>query len=203
MALIGDARPIDVVLLGGGASRRMGRDKASLPVAGRRLIDHVLDDLAELRPPVGRVIVVAPDRLAVPDWVLQTMEDPPGGGPVAGLFAGIETLGLGPADRVAVLTCDAPQAARLLPGLFAAFSPDADGAVAVSGDRTQYLLAAYRVGALLSALDTREPHGLSMHRLVAALNLIESSVDLMLAADLDDPAAVEAWLAARSAADEQ
>ena len=44
--------PVDVVLLGGGGSRRMGTDKASLVVAGRRLIDHLLDDLAALRASV-------------------------------------------------------------------------------------------------------------------------------------------------------
>ena len=94
---------IDVVLLAGGRSSRMGHDKASLPVAGRRLIDHVLDDLAVGWRQLGRTVVVAPSALDVPDWALQTLEDPPGGGPVAGIFAGLAALQSADDDRVLVL----------------------------------------------------------------------------------------------------
>lgn len=188
------AGPVDVVLLGGGASHRMGSDKASLPVAGRRLIDHVLDDLAVQN--VGRVVVVAPDRLEVPDWVLQTMEYPPGGGPVPGLFAGIEALGLDDADAVVVLTCDAPRAARLIGGLAGSLSGETDGVVAHSAGRVQYLLAVYRVGALRRALAGFDgAQGLPMRRLVAGLDLTEVVVDERLAVDLDDPDDVVRWLA--------
>ena len=191
---------IDVVLLAGGRSSRMGHDKASLPVAGRRLIDHVLDDLAVGWRQLGRTVVVAPSALDVPDWALQTLEDPPGGGPVAGIFAGLAALQSADDDRVLVLTCDAPKAARLAPLLAAAAlaNPDADGVLAFADGRAQYLLAAYRVGALRTGLRLIRPsgdaHGASMHRLVAALGTIELTVPAGLATDLDDQVAVARWL---------
>lgn len=194
---------IDVVLLAGGRSSRMGQDKASLAVAGRRLIDHLLDDLVGW-PHLGRTVVVAPVTLAVPDWALQTMEDPPGGGPVAGIFAGLAALEAADADHVLVLTCDAPKAARLAPMLFAAAqaNPDADGVLAVADGRAQYLLAAYRVSALRAGLRLVRPtgaaHGVSMHRLVSGLATTELTVPAELAIDLDDRADVERWLGVHS-----
>lgn len=189
----------DVVLLAGGGSTRMGRDKASMPVAGRRLIDHVLDDLA-CQPDIGRIVVVAPPTLHVPDWTLHTMEEPPGGGPVAGLFAGLGTLGSRPDDHVLVLTCDAPRAARLAPALIAAADacPDADGVLAVANGRPQYLLAVYRVAALRRGLQAISPdrtaHGAAMRRLVETLDVQLLPVADALAADLDDPDDVSRWL---------
>ncbi len=191
--------PVDVVLLGGGGSRRMGTDKASLVVAGRRLIDHLLDELAELAADgqVGRVVVVAPESLELPDWVLQTMENPPGGGPVAGVLAGLDALGSAPDDWFVVLTCDAPRAAALVPELAAAQSPDLDGALVSSEGHVQYLLAGYRVAALRAGLGIRDAHGASMHRLVARLRTRVLPAEPGLATDLDDPAAVDRWLAER------
>ncbi len=189
---------VDVVLLAGGGSSRMGSDKASLPVAGRRLIDHVLDDLTR-QAAVGRVVVVAPETLALPAGLLHTMENPPGGGPVAGLVAGLAALGSGPADRVVVLTCDAPRAGRLVPQLTGPELSDAEAVIATSGGRPQYLLACYRVGALLRALKLIRPdgtaHGASMHRLVAGLDVTLVPVEDWLALDLDDPDDVARWLA--------
>lgn len=189
------ARQIDVVLLGGGRSRRMGQDKASLVVAGRRLIDHVLDDLAGL-PQVSRVVVVAPDELPVPPGVLQTMEEPPGGGPVAGLLAGLDELGSHPDDWVGVLTCDAPRAARLIPQLFAAAlgNPGVDGVLADAGGRRQYLCAVYRARALRAGV-VGSAHGHPMHRLASRLRTIDLRVSDELATDLDDMVDVSRFLA--------
>lgn len=193
---------IDVVLLAGGRSTRMGHDKASLPVAGRRLIDHVLDELAGW-PDLGSVVVVAPDTLAVPAWVLQTMESPPGGGPVAGLFAGLAALDAADDAHVLLLTCDAPRAARLAGRLVATAerSPGLDGVLARAGGRPQYLLAVYRVAGLRRGLSAIRPdgdaHGAPMRRLVAELATTELEVPAELAADLDDPDEVQLWLADR------
>lgn len=194
-------RQVDVVLLGGGRSRRMGQDKASLVVAGRRLIDHVLDDLAGL-PEVGRVVVVAPDELPVPPGVLQTMEEPPGGGPVAGLLAGLDELASRPQDWVGVLTCDAPRAARLIPQLLTAAlgNPDVDGVLADAGGRRQYLCAVYRVHALRAGV-VGSAHGHPMHRLASRLHTVDLQVSDDLATDLDDMADVSRFLAKSSEPD--
>ena len=89
---------LDVIVLAGGTGRRLGGAcKPDVLVAGRRMLDHVLDGVAGLRGrglPAGRVVVVAPQQVALPDGVLRALEDPPLGGPVAGVAAGLGALGL-------------------------------------------------------------------------------------------------------------
>lgn len=190
--------PVSVVLLAGGNSTRMGQDKASMLVAGRRLIDHVLEDLAgqRRRGTVSEVVVVAPPELTVPDWVHQTMEEPAGGGPVAGVFAGLAELGLADGDWVVVLTCDAPHSARLVP-MLSELTPRSSCLVSTTSGRLQYLLAGYRVGALRKALGELRPdgsaQGLAMRTLVARLRVGRVQAPTELTLDLDDPADVARW----------
>lgn len=93
--------PYDAVVLAGGAATRLGGvDKPALPVGGRALLDRVLRavDSAERR------IVVGPQRATeVP--VTWCREEPPGGGPAAGVAA---ALPLVRAPWVALLAGDLP-----------------------------------------------------------------------------------------------
>ena len=83
----GDEAPFDAIILAGGAGRRLGgRDKSALTVAGRPLLSRVLQAVIRAR----RVVVVG--QVEVPDGVGQVSEDPPGGGPVAGIAAGLAEL---------------------------------------------------------------------------------------------------------------
>ncbi|WIM68622.1 NTP transferase domain-containing protein [Corynebacterium breve] len=79
-------------------------------------------------------------------------EDPPFGGPVAGIAAGVSRLST---DFVAVLSVDAPRSARLLPALYSAVeSSTSDCAVVRSSDGfVQPLCALWRKTSLLAALD--------------------------------------------------
>lgn len=176
--------PHDAVVLAGGAASRLGGvDKAEVAVAGRALLDRVLDATAGAR----RVVVVGPARLARPG-VTTVLEDPPLGGPVAGVEAGLAALGAwaagesvadGVPAHVLVLACDAAFAAWAVPDLLAAAaaSPAADGAAVVDTDgRPQHLLAVYRRDALGAALDRLRADGgvrdRSVRRLVAGLDLV-------------------------------
>jgi molybdopterin-guanine dinucleotide biosynthesis protein A len=105
------------IILTGGASRRMGTDKAALSWGGRRAVDLC----ADLARAVGAVEVVTAGREA---FGLPHASDPkPLGGPVGGVRAGLARLG---AARVLVLAVDAP---TLTPGdlapLLAAPAPGA------------------------------------------------------------------------------
>jgi len=118
----------DAVVLAGGTGRRLGGVlKPQVTVRGRRLLDHVLDATAGAR----RVVVVAPESVPVPDGVIRTLEDPPHGGPVAGVAAGLAAL-REPAPAVLVLACDLPGAAGAVPRLLAAA---ADGITWPGGPR--------------------------------------------------------------------
>lgn len=73
------------LLLTGGASRRMGTDKALIEVDGKRLVDRVAAVLAAVADPV---IEVGPGWSGLP----AVREDPPGSGPLAALGAGAAAL---------------------------------------------------------------------------------------------------------------
>lgn len=77
------------VVLAGGAARRMGGgDKGLRPIAGRPMLAHVLD---RIRPQVAAVALSAngdPARFA--GFALPVLPDgAPGGGPLAGVLAGL------------------------------------------------------------------------------------------------------------------
>lgn len=96
--------PYTVIVLAGGRSRRMGRDKAWLDAGGRPLIERVLERLVPLAAEM--VVVVAPGTGLLPDLGARVVVDRVlGAGPLGGLHAGLE------ASRTAwsfVAACDMP-----------------------------------------------------------------------------------------------
>jgi molybdopterin-guanine dinucleotide biosynthesis protein A len=154
------------VLSGGGGARLGGVDKASIEVGGRTLLEHALEALVD----VTEVVVVGPE-VPTSRPVRFTREDPPGGGPAAGLLAGIRRLGPTP-TRVVVLAVDMPLVTRdTVRRLVAA--DRGDGAMLVGADgRRQFLCAVYSVQALdHAARDCSSGHGLALRDLVAGLEL--------------------------------
>ncbi len=79
--------PLTVILLAGGASRRMGRDKALLRIRGRRAVDLLAGHYAGL----ANEVLVASGRRRIPRLKVPQIPDPEGPqGPLAGLQAGLE-----------------------------------------------------------------------------------------------------------------
>ena len=163
-----NVRPYDAVVLAGGGARRLGgADKPGVRVGGRALLDRVLGACADA---VRTVVVAAPRPTARPvDWA---REEPPGGGPVAALDAGLRGT---TADRVVVLSADLPfLAPDTVHRLLAALDTGVDGALLADADgRDQPLVAAYRTAALrreLAALGGGLA-GLPLRRLTAGLDL--------------------------------
>lgn len=135
-----------MIVLAGGESSRMGRDKCLLEIAGRSLLDHVLDGLR-----ARRTVVVGPIRpTSTP--VSWTQELPPGGGPVAGIESGLAALDSSTTQVVVVVAADSPFAPRAVPRLLDAL-PGYDAAVLVDEQgNEQPLIAAYRKAALEEAI---------------------------------------------------
>jgi molybdopterin-guanine dinucleotide biosynthesis protein A len=185
----------DAIVLAGGRGRRLGGvDKPEVMVGGVALLDHALAAVAE----ASHVVVVGPPHLARPGVAL-VLEDPPDGGPVAGLAAGLDALPTDGPDLVVVLACDVPGAGRVLPDLLAAVAPPdatttcADGARMIGAEgRPQHLVAVYRRASLRSALGAlRSVRGVAMHRLVDGLRLVDVVGDEQATVDADTWADVE------------
>jgi molybdopterin-guanine dinucleotide biosynthesis protein A len=154
-----------IVLAGGGSTRFGGVDKAQLILEGVSLLDRVLTATSS----ATSTVVVGPVRKTSRpvDW---TIEDPPLGGPVAGIAAG---LSAGTAPIVVLCSCDLPwltaaEVARLVDGI-----GEHDGyGLRDSEGREQRLAAAYRRTALSRALEALgDPRDRAVRHLFAGLDL--------------------------------
>ncbi|MFN2523313.1 MAG: molybdenum cofactor guanylyltransferase [Mycobacteriales bacterium] len=156
------AEPYDAVVLAGGSARRLGgADKPALLVGEVSLLDRVVLAVAD----AATVTCVGPERptARAVTWV---REEPPGGGPVAALAAGLPYV---TADQVALLAADLPfldaATIRLLRD-----AATADGAVLTDADgRDQLLVGVWRTDALRDALPA-EPSGARLGHVLAALD---------------------------------
>jgi molybdopterin-guanine dinucleotide biosynthesis protein A len=125
-----------VILTGGRAQRLGGADKASLELGGSTLLERALTAVEG----ASEIVVVGPE-VPTTRGVTFTREEPAGGGPLAGLAAGIAAVGGGP-EWVVVLAVDMPNVdadtvARLLAAadehVDAAWLTDADGRRQLAG----------------------------------------------------------------------
>lgn len=129
------------LLLTGGASRRMGTDKALLEIGGRRLAERAAEVLRAVCDPVLEVGPAVSGLAAV-------REDPPGQGPLAALGAGAAELRrLGHAGPVLLLAVDMPNVEPPLLRLLAG-RPGPATAVPVADGQPQPLCARYGPDAL-------------------------------------------------------
>jgi molybdenum cofactor guanylyltransferase len=136
-------------VLCGGASRRMGRDKALIVVDGRPLAGRVADALTDAG--AADVSAIGGDRAGLTAAGLDHVPDAwPGEGPLGGVVTALRWASRAPgaADVVVVAACDlvAP-AAGALRATVDALARDVDGDVAVPvvGERRQWVHAAWRV----------------------------------------------------------
>jgi len=210
----GDDRFDAVVLAGGRASRLGGVPKPTLVVEGATLEHHALAAAAD----AARTVVVGPEPTspytagsdpARPGGrdVVRTREDPPFGGPVAGLDAGLRALRRGRtadagdgrhAPWVLVLAVDVPRATGAVPLLRAAVASagagtdagtEPDGAYLVRDGKAQWLVGLYRHDALRRALaevtGADGLAGVAVRQLVARLRCLEVPDAEGLSLDVD------------------
>lgn len=138
------------LVLCGGRSTRMGRDKASLPFGGDTLLARVVEIL---RGVVPDVVLVAREGQAVPDGVAVVRDPAEGLGPLAAIAAGLASLRT---DRAFVAPCDAPLLAPALVRLLLEEAGTSLACVPRIEGRAMPVCAVYRreVAAVASALVT-------------------------------------------------
>ena len=140
-------------VLAGGRSRRMGRPKALVELAGRPLISYPLAavEAAKLEP----VVVAKPDSPLPPLGCRVVREPVEPAHPLRGILSALDGSG---GRAVIVLGCDMPLVAPSLLAWLAGL--DAPAAIPCVGGRLEPLLARYEpavAGPLAAALERRAP----------------------------------------------
>jgi molybdenum cofactor guanylyltransferase len=196
-------RRVTAIVLAGGASQRFAPDKLAAEVEGQPLLDRALASLPEQ---VTVVVVGSVREVARP--VLFTSEDPPGGGPAAGLVAGLRRALADSVDAIMVLPADAPRGGQAAQTLLNRLEdePSAEAVVGVDRHgREQPLLLALRPAAaeaLVAAAGAGGAAGVSARRLLDALRpgLVSHELGPAELWDIDTPDQLLAWQGQSSAA---
>jgi len=172
-------------VLAGGASRRMGRDKALLPYGGRTLVEHVAKTVSEA---VGFVTVIGdPDRLphlgvpVVPDEL-------PGCGPASGIYT---ALRITQTEWNVLVACDMPAVtADILRELLRRAETTERKCVAAVGPygQPEPLCAAYHRRCLPALTRAIRDKQLRMRDFVKEIGAVWVSVDNAALANVNTPA---------------
>ncbi|MBE2997737.1 NTP transferase domain-containing protein [Nocardiopsis sp. HNM0947] len=170
------------VVLAGGAARRMGgADKPGLVVGGRTLLEGVVAAVRD-HSPDSHVVVVGPERSSPAAEYVR--EDPPGGGPVPALRAGLARVH---AARTALLAADLPHLrAADLAALEEAAAPGPGAVYSDAEGHPQWLTGLWHTEVLRGALERYE--GASLRRLLGPLGpVLLRPADERAVADCDTP----------------
>jgi molybdenum cofactor guanylyltransferase len=170
-------------VLTGGASRRMGRDKALLAVAGVPMAVRVARALAS--GGAAPVVAVGGDVEALRALGLDARADPrQGSGPLGGLLTAFEEV---TAPLVVVAACDLARLDGTTVRALVEAIGGADVAVAVT-DRTEPLCAAWRVATAGAPLAAAFDRGVrAVHEAIAGLDAVSVAVDPRRLVNLNEP----------------
>ncbi|WP_078596177.1 molybdenum cofactor guanylyltransferase [Evansella clarkii] len=130
-----------LIVLSGGKSSRMGRNKALLPIEGKAMIQRIFDSLGEEFS--DRILVTnRPEEYAplLPDDVKIVSDVYPGSGPLSGIHAGLLASA---AEYNVVAACDMPFVSRHVAELLVKKSQGFDAVVPRFNRMRQPLFAVY------------------------------------------------------------
>lgn len=179
-----------ILLAGGRASRLGGIDKNALEVDGRTLLEHAVAAAASVG--CTPIVVAGPERPGT-DGVVWVREDPPFGGPVAGIAAALGALDPADGPWTVVLSCDLPGAAAALTRVVRDLVLLGDDVDAVclgdASSRPQWLVGAYRTAALRRAIAALPRGG----RDAAVRDFVAELAVVVLAAPDAETADVDTW----------
>jgi molybdopterin-guanine dinucleotide biosynthesis protein A len=155
-----------VILSGGTAARLSGADKASIEVHGRTLLEYALDAVID----AGEVVVVG-EWVPTNRPVTFTREDPPLGGPAAGVLAGLDAF-VTPPRQLVVLAVDMPRVTLDTIARLRDAATLRDGAVLVDGSGRRSLAYVFDTDVLqIRRPAYGEEFGMSLRALVRDMDL--------------------------------
>ena len=97
------------IVLCGGKSSRMGRDKATLPFGPELMLQRVVRIISQVIDPTAIVVVASPEQVLpqLPDRVIVTRDERPNRGPLEGIATGLRSMP-NYVDAVYATSCDVP-----------------------------------------------------------------------------------------------
>ena len=139
---------VSIAVQAGGRSRRMGRDKALIPLAGKRLIEHVLDHLQGMS---DDLFITTNQPGPLEDLQIRLVPDEiPGRGALYGLRTALQAARY---DDVLIVACDMP---FLQPGLIdhlLSLAGQADVIIPELDGKFEPMSALYRASTCLPEID--------------------------------------------------
>jgi molybdopterin-guanine dinucleotide biosynthesis protein A len=138
---------VSIAIQAGGRSRRMGQDKALIPLGGKRLIEHVIDRLQDLS---DDLFITTNQSQALEDLNLRLVPDEiPGQGAIFGLRTALKAARH---EHVLVVACDMPFVQRNLVEHLLSLVDHADVIIPELDGNYEPMLAVYRSSTCLAAL---------------------------------------------------
>lgn len=159
-----EAQPLPVIVLAGGKSTRLGRDKASEVLAGRTLLQRAVDACADV---ASDFVIVRARGQALPavdaQAEIDVVEDAyPETGPLGGIYTGLSAIAKAAANRgetaagdstagsaathALVVACDMPMLQPTLLRQLARLAPGHDAVVPIRDGLPEPLCAVYAMG---------------------------------------------------------
>jgi len=151
------------VILAGGESRRMGRDKASTLLHGKPLLQHVLEEVE----PLFTDVLISVRELRADMTSQQIIDDSKDRGPMVGIKAALEQVS---SPWIFVIACDMPFVSEPLIRLLETNRDGHQAVLPYAFDRPQPLFGFYAKSSLPMMSERIEQGERSMMRLIDQLD---------------------------------
>lgn len=175
--------PWSLIILTGGSGRRLGgAEKSQIEIGSSTLLERAITPW----PETTKLIVCGPEE-PTPRPVIFCREDPPGGGPAAGIAAALDLVS---SDLVGVLAVDMPWSAPVLLATHQTLMdhPESNLVVPIGSDgRHQLLCSLWRTADLRTIVESLgNLHGRPVRDLVERASMVTMPVDPSDSPLLDD-----------------
>ena len=173
-----DASKKGAIILCGGKSSRMGRDKASLPFGPELMLQRVVRLLSEVVDSSAIVVVSAAGQILppLPPQIRVACDENPGRGPLEGLAAGLNAIS-DHVEAVYATSCDVPLMATGFVSAMFDHLGDHEIAVPVEGEFHHPLAAVYRPRVLTTVQQLLSANRLRPRFLFDEVDTIEIDVE--------------------------